>query len=310
MVVHGQGPDCPPQAALWAMVSNNRSLKRQMIGLEQAGSVDALRLGATLRAVRIRKGLRQADIARLAAVSTSTISRIERGHIGPVSVGTLSKVARVLELTLDHRVWSRAGDLDRPLNARHAAFVEALLERLGRLGWIARPEVSFNEAGERGFIDILAWRPADRALLVTEVKTEIVDVGELLGTLDRKRRLGPLIGARLGWAPAGEGAVLLVVGESRTNRRRAAMHAATLRAALPDDGRSVPAYLRRPTGQGLAATAFLPYAHRGTLRQQSSAVRRVSRARANVVRAQKPLAGPPGGAGAHEHPAQRSRDGS
>ena len=47
--------------------------------------------------------------------------------------------------------------------------------------------------GERGVIDILAWHAATRTLLVIELKTEIVDINELMGTVDRKRRLAATV---------------------------------------------------------------------------------------------------------------------
>ncbi len=51
--------------------------------------------------------------------------------------------------------------------------------------WLAQPEVSFAIYGERGVIDILAFHPRSRALLVIELKTGIVDVQALIGTVDR-----------------------------------------------------------------------------------------------------------------------------
>lgn len=242
--------------------------------------MDAQRLGAVLRAVRIRRGLRQSDVGRLAAVSDATVSRIERGHLAPVTFGTMSAVARALGVTIELRAWTRGGDLDRLVNARHAALVEAVLDVLARLGWVARPEVSFNERGEQGLIDVLAWHPVRRAVLVVEVKTEIVDIGELLGTLDRKRRLGRVVAARLGWGPAAEDgvSVALIVGESSMSRRRLQAHAASIRAALPGDGRQLRRYLRDPR-ESVAVAAFWPYRHRGTTTRGWGAVRRVPRAR-------------------------------
>ena len=109
------------------------------------------------------------------------------------------------------------------------------------------PEVSFSIWGERGVIDIFAWHAARRALLVIEVKTEIVDVGEMLGTLDRKRRLAREIAAERGWDPQTV-STWLVVAESRTNERRVADHRSTLRAAYPDDGRQIRSWLAKPDG--------------------------------------------------------------
>lgn len=62
--------------------------------------MDDQRLGATLRAVRIRRRLRQADVAALAGVSPMTISRMERGHLDMTSVQVLRKVASQLEVRI------------------------------------------------------------------------------------------------------------------------------------------------------------------------------------------------------------------
>ena len=57
--------------------------------------------------------------------------------------------------------------------------------------WTAVPEVSFSVFGERGVIDWLAWHEPTGSLLVIELKTAVVDVQALLGTLDRYERLAP-----------------------------------------------------------------------------------------------------------------------
>ena len=76
----------------------------------------------------------------------------------------------------------RGGDLDRMVNARHAALHEAVALLFARhSGWTTAPEVSFSIYGERGAIDVLAWHAARRALLVVELKSEIVDVQGMLG---------------------------------------------------------------------------------------------------------------------------------
>ena len=206
--------------------------------------MDAPRVGAALRAIRLRRRLRQSDLARLAGVSDPTVSRIERGRLGAVTLGKVESVARALDVRVDLRAWSSGADLDRLLNARHAALAEEMVRRLAALaGWEVRPEVSFGIYGERGVIDLLAWHGSTRTLLVIELKTAIVDVGELLGTLDRKRRLAPRVGARFGWQPM-QVATWLVVADSMTNRRRVALHRATFDAALPDGGRRVRAWLQ------------------------------------------------------------------
>jgi hypothetical protein len=180
----------------------------------------------------------------------------------------------VLEVRIEVLPRSRAADFERIANARHASLAEAVMARISRTpGWLVRPEVSFGIYGERGVVDILAWHAARRALLVIELKTEIIDVGELLGTLDRKRRLGAAIAEPLGWKPATISA-WLIVGEGMTNRRRVDAHAATFRAALPNDGRTARAWLADPSRE-LRALTFFSYRPAGTLRSRSGASRRV-----------------------------------
>ena len=219
--------------------------------------MDDQRLGGLVRAVRIRRGLRQADVARLAGVSDQTVSRLERGFARDMTGEVVRRVAGALEIRVEHSVRWRGGDLDRLLNARHALLAErwvAWLETVG--GWEVRPEVSFAIFGERGVIDLLAWHVESRALLVIELKTEIVDVGELLATLDRKARLGARVAADLGW-PAATVSVLLAIADGRTNRRRIGAHARVFGAAFPDDGRRLRAWLRSPRGFVRALT-FVP----------------------------------------------------
>jgi transcriptional regulator with XRE-family HTH domain len=209
------------------------------------------RLGAVLRAVRLRRHLRQQDVADGAGVSRSVVSRTEHGHLDTVSIETLRRVAAVLDVRIDVRAFSRNGDLERLVNARHSALHDSIARVLGGLPhWTFAPEVSFAIWAERGIVDILAWHPGRRILLVIELKTEIVDVNELVGTFSRKLRLAIEIARRHGWTiPDGTlVAGWVAVAESRTNRRRVHEHAAMLRAAFPADGRSIRGWLRRPRG--------------------------------------------------------------
>ncbi|HCU92039.1 MAG TPA: hypothetical protein DHU96_04605 [Actinobacteria bacterium] len=60
----------------------------------------AARVGAALRAYRLRRELSQSDLARLARVSPSAISQVERGERG-LSLETLLALAGRLNITLD-----------------------------------------------------------------------------------------------------------------------------------------------------------------------------------------------------------------
>ncbi len=220
--------------------------------------MDDQRIGAVIRALRRRKGWRQVDLAARAGISQAWVSFMERGHVSSASVATLRHVAGELDARIDLIARWRGGDLDRLLNRRHSLFHEEVARTFARRwpGWILAHEVSFSIYGERGVIDLLAWHPATRALLVIELKTELVDVNEVVGTLDRKRRLAPKIGAQRGWRPTTV-SQWLVFADDRTTRRRIEVHRTMLRSAYQADGRALRAWLSDPTGS-VSGMSFWP----------------------------------------------------
>jgi transcriptional regulator with XRE-family HTH domain len=236
--------------------------------------VDALRLGTVSRTLRIKRGWRQEDLAVRAGVTRSDVSRLERGLIGVLDVDVVVRTIAALGGRLGFTVFWHGGDLDRLLNARHSALHESVAHLLkSSPGWEIAPEVSFAIRGERGIIDILAWHASTKTLLVIELKTELVDLNELLGTIDRKRRLAPTIARDRGWSPL-RVAVWVVVGDSKTNRRRAQAHASMLRSALGSDGRTVRTWLHRPI-TSLACLSFWSNAHGVRSKSDFATVKRI-----------------------------------
>jgi transcriptional regulator with XRE-family HTH domain len=246
------------------------------------------RLGTALRQVRIRRGLRQRDVARLASTSQSTVSRAERGHLDSLSVDTIRRVGAVLDVRIDLVARWRAGDLDRLLNSRHSMFHEVVSTHLARVpGWTFIPEVSFAIHGERGIVDILAFHEASDTVLVIELKTDLADLNELVGTVDRKRRLAIGIARLQDWpiGAAARASVWVIVAASTTNRRRIGAHRSMLRAAFPVDGRAIGGWLARPD-RAVRALSIWSDSHGQTLRVDLRSVRRVARpkTRARAVR--------------------------
>jgi transcriptional regulator with XRE-family HTH domain len=240
--------------------------------------VDDLQSGSALRAIRIRKRWRQTDLALKSGVSRSIIGRIERGRLGSVPLRAIRAVAAALDARFDTLVRWQGGDLGRLVNARHAAMHEAMATMMAGLdGWVSEPEVSFSIYGERGVIDILAWHPTTRILLVIELKTELVDISDLMSTVDRRRRLAASIARDRGWGPIAI-STWVVVAEGSTNRRAVAAHEAVLRAKFPVDGRAMTQWLRDPVGR-VDALGFLPSVHGVRLRRDTRPIRRVMRPR-------------------------------
>jgi transcriptional regulator with XRE-family HTH domain len=207
--------------------------------------MDDVRVGSVLRAVRIRRGLRQSDVARAAGVSQPLISQLERGDLGATSVKTLRRAATALGVSLPFAPRWRGADLPKLLDERHAGAVRHVVARLRQLGWVAVPEYTFNEWGENGSIDVLAWLPDARALLVVEVKTIVADLQDLLATLDRKRRLAPGLARGLGWNPLLFGALIVMPAETQA-RNAVARFAPVFDAAYPSRGTLVQRWLHSP----------------------------------------------------------------
>jgi DNA-binding Xre family transcriptional regulator len=209
--------------------------------------MDNVRFGITVRTVRIRRGWRQDDLSAVTHVSRAQIGRIEHGHVDAVQLGTLRQVCAALEIRVDLVPRWRGGDLDRMVSSRHALLAESVVQALRRESpdWEVVPEVSFSIWGERGVIDLLAWHPGRRALLIIELKTELVDVGETLGTMDRKQRLAAQVAAERGWDAATVSGWIILAG-GRTNERRLAAFRLTLRAAYPADARHMRGWLKDP----------------------------------------------------------------
>ncbi|MFL5683160.1 MAG: helix-turn-helix domain-containing protein [Chloroflexota bacterium] len=247
--------------------------------------MDDQRFGSVVRAVRIRRHWRQSDLATRAGVSPSTVSRIERGHVDSFSLATIRAVATALDVRTELVARWRAGDLDRLLDSKHSALHEEVARffRGALPDWIMEPEVSFAVYGERGVIDILAWHSGRRALLVIELKTDIVDVNDLVGTVDRKRRLARGIARERGWDP-GSVSVWVLVAAGRTNRARIAAHGAMLRAAYPTDGRRIKRWLRDPVGPCSAMSTWHQL-HPGTVKADRTPIRRVRDPRRRTARA-------------------------
>ena len=243
--------------------------------------MEDLAIGRLLRELRVRLGWPQAVVAERAAISRSAYSEIERGRLEGVPIGKLRRVAAVLEvrLTVEPR-WRGAG-VDRVMSSRHASMADAVVKVLGRAAWEVRPEVSFNYYGERGVVDLVAWHAESRTLLLVELKTELVDLNELLAVTDRRRRLAARIAEPLGWTPRLVGE-WVVVAESRTNRRRLAAVRSSIRAALPDDGHALAAWLVRPVGS-IAALSFLADSNEAGESQRFAPRLRVRRRRASTM---------------------------
>lgn len=219
--------------------------------------VDVGRLGRAIRALRVRRGWRQEDLAARAGVTRSVVGRIERGERAGLAIDAVDAVAEALGATADVNLRWRGEALDRLLDESHARLVELVVRRLRDLGWEVAVEVTFSAFGERGSIDVLAFHPARRALVVIEVKSVVPDAQAMLAAMDRKGRLAPELALGRGW-DARSVARVLVIRDTRTNRRRLERIAESVRALLPGGSREVQRWLRDPADRSVSGVWFVP----------------------------------------------------
>ena len=202
------------------------------------------RLGRLARMLRVRQRLTQVALAARAGVGRRAVSLLETGRAGALRLREVEAVVAALGGRLDMRLHWNGPELDRLLDEAHAALGASVKRRLERWGWLVRVEVSYSHFGERGRIDLLAFHPATRVLLVIELKSEFVDVQALLGSLDVKVRLSTRIVERFGWSPRVVVPAIVFLEHSATRKRLARTD--SLFDQFDLRGREALSWLRRP----------------------------------------------------------------
>jgi transcriptional regulator with XRE-family HTH domain len=238
-------------------------------------AMDDVRVGRILRALRRRRGWTQKELGRRAKVSQQAISLIERGHGGRLSGETVRRVFAALDARWEPTVSWRGGDLDRLLDEEHARLVGEISRRVARVGWDVAIEVTYSDFGDRGSVDVLAARRDLQAMVVVEVKSELVAIESTLRKLDEKVRIvhGSLGLERFGFRPRLVGR-LLVLPSTNLARRRVARSSDVLDIASPDRAGRVRSWLSAPDG-GLAGILFVSDTNAGGDRRMGAGSKRV-----------------------------------
>ncbi|HET7472400.1 MAG TPA: helix-turn-helix domain-containing protein [Candidatus Limnocylindrales bacterium] len=130
-----------------------------------------VRIGAIVRDLRRAVGWTQRRLASEAGVSQSLVSAIENGHLRNLTVTTLTVVLDAMgsRLIID-ATRPFLGDRERQRDVGHIRCVNHVVRRLMAAGWQVATEVEIGAGNARGWIDILAFHPVLRIVLVIEVK--------------------------------------------------------------------------------------------------------------------------------------------
>jgi transcriptional regulator with XRE-family HTH domain len=143
----------------------------------------------------------QLELARSVGVSRAYIASIESGRANP-SLDVVERIA--LALGLELQLIGRTPTLinsPRQRDLVHARCSGYAGRRLEGHGLWTRREVTIHRGRTRGWIDLLAYDPRRRLLLVVEIKSWIDDLGAIERQLDWYVQEAPSIARELGWAP-------------------------------------------------------------------------------------------------------------
>ncbi len=200
-------------------------------GPSDLGSDDAARvrreLAHELRETRLALGLSQREVARIALVSPSRLSRLERGTTVEPSLSVVCRTARVLGLRLSAKLYPSGSPVRDAASLRLGDRFRALVQPPARL----RGETPLPAPDELRAWDGLVT-DGERAAF-TEYESRFGDIQAQTRRIALKLRDDPRADV-----------VILVVARTRHNLRVLAEHRDTLRAEFPLDGAAIARELR------------------------------------------------------------------
>jgi transcriptional regulator with XRE-family HTH domain len=169
-------------------------------------------LPSTVRLTRRALRWTQRQLAERCDMTQSQVSRFESGQIDVVTLGEAGRLVDALGIRLElvvHRPFVAGAPVQR--DAAHARCVAYVAGRLAAMGWDIRREVEISGGQSHGWIDVLAYHPARRALLVIEIKTVITDLGAAERQLGWYRRAAGAAARSFGWRVDATASALLVL---------------------------------------------------------------------------------------------------
>jgi transcriptional regulator with XRE-family HTH domain len=201
------------------------------------------------RETRMMLDVTQAELARSGGVSRSHIAGIETGRVNP-SLDLVSRIADRLgiEVAFVARppliVSRRTHDV---VHARCSGFVDG---RFRRAGWLTAREIEIAEPSAHGWIDLLAYEPVSRTLVIVEVKTRLDDIGAVERQIGWYERRAVNAAQAIGWRPSRVLSWLIVLASDEVERairmnrevmlRSFPARAVTMRGVLADPRTDTP----------------------------------------------------------------------
>lgn len=171
-----------------------------------------------VRTYRARLGHTQAQVGAAAGVNRGYIAAIESGRANP-SLDVVERIAHALGLVIeaDFRPPSIFGPRDQ-VDALHGRCLGQAERRLRALGLETAGEVEIVHPRSHGWIDLLAFDPRTRILIIIEVKTWLDDLGAVERQLGWYERSAFDAARRLGWTPERSMPWLLMLATTAADR--------------------------------------------------------------------------------------------
>ncbi len=188
------------------------------------------RLGREVRAARKRRRLTQEALGDRVGVGRMTVSRLERGLGGGLSLDAWQRIAIALGTRL-HVSIPRDAD-EQPADAGHLAMQELVLRLARARGASAFVELPTKPAEPWRSIDVAIADDTRHLLTIVECWNTIGDIGAAARGSNRKLAEGEAIAAAR-WAGSGRAALVWIIRASARNRALVARYPEVFAARFP-----------------------------------------------------------------------------
>jgi transcriptional regulator with XRE-family HTH domain len=154
------------------------------------------------RRIRLDRGITQQELADAVGIKRGYVATLETGRANP-SLEVVSRIADALAMEIDFVIRPpivvRGHGLRDAVHARCSGYTD---RRFRDAGFETAREVEIVHARSHGWIDLLAFDPGSRTLVIVEIKTILDDLGALERQVGWYERSAFDAARRLGWQPA------------------------------------------------------------------------------------------------------------
>ncbi|HEU0245087.1 MAG TPA: helix-turn-helix domain-containing protein [Candidatus Limnocylindrales bacterium] len=208
-----------------------RRRTRLALDAERINREQLARLGSDVRAARLRRRLTQSQLGARVGLAQTTVSALERGHGGGLSLDAWQRVGLALGMPL--RPAFQRDPREEPVDAGHLLLQELVI-RLGRAaGFGAQLELPTRPHEPWRSIDVTLADDVRRRLIVVECWNTIGDVGAAArGSARKAAEAKDIATGRWGDVPHGVGLVWVVRATAR-NRALIARYPGVFAARFP-----------------------------------------------------------------------------